>query len=113
MNRKEFNKKFWKLKQLDRIEYKIQEKEIKKKYVWGLFFSKIAILGTIIFLGLTYCIIYFYGNGSLSFKETGELIFRAGLRYLLIGMIFDVIFIIFGNFFEGKEIKKLNKRFKL
>ena len=111
--KKEQKEKYWKLKSIERIEYEMYRSKINKEtlpfFYLTLFYLKF-ILAVLIFIFL---IVYFYGNGILSFKEIGGNFLYGILKYIWILIVCDLFMFVITPFLTNKKIKKLDKRFKL
>lgn len=113
--RRQFEKNYWKLKPIERLDYLEHLREIEKDYphinLYELFkiYFGMFLFGFIFMYGL----IYFYGNGIVNFRETTEPLFRAMIKYMFFPIIFYISFALLNHFALKKKLRKLNKIFRL
>ncbi len=110
MNKKdsEREKKFWNLKQLDRIEYMLEFKTIRDYFspFSYIIFNFLFLVNIILFLFATLFLIAFR---STFYIQIVPLFFKVSAFVLIATVIIDVV-----NYFsKNKEIFKLRERFNL
>ncbi len=105
---KEREKKFWNLKQLDRIEYMLEFKSIKDYFSPSsyLILNFLFLVNIILFLFATLFLIAFR---STSLIQIVPIILKLSILLLVISIFLDIKNI----FSKNKEIFKLRKRFNL
>jgi hypothetical protein len=112
LEKKKVNEKYWKLSSIERIEYDMHFKNIieKYKYNWILlktwFYSMLYLTIGLILFGIVYD------------KLDTAINLINSVEYIIIDLIWlpilvDIIVLIENICFEGRDKKKLNKRFKL
>ena len=105
---KEREKKFLKLKQLDRIEYVMEIRNIRE-YFQGTFsevLNLVFILNIVLFLFATIFLIAFK---TTTLIQVSPIIFKASLILLTFSLFFDII----KYTLKSKAIFELRKRFNL
>lgn len=112
LERKKMGDKYWKLSSIERIDYDNHIENIKKKYDWFW-------VATILWIKLMIYIAIFFGLFGLIFNKFDvminlvKILWSSFIKIIWLPISIDIIFVYSNIFFEERDEKDLNKRFKL
>lgn len=110
--RKKSKDKYWKLKQLDRIEYSLHAQEIKNRYrYWTL-----TIIGgflTLWFMLLSVFLLMYLFNESMFLDYAKYLPYVPIFSYVRLAIMLALVIDVLTFFRKRADFKFLNKKFKL